>query len=344
MNFQVRPVVEERYTPQSVAPDVAIVITTYNHAHFLAEALESCVRQSVPPAEIVVVDDGSTDDPVSVVARFPGVRLIQQENRGLAAARNAAIPTLCAAYVVFLDADDRLLPDALEAGLAAAARHPEAAIVYGGFRLVDSQWRPIFRDEVRYIESDPYIALLRWNVIGCLSAALIRRDVLAAEGGFDRTLRCFEDQELYLRLVRRHPVVTHGHVVAEYRKHGSNMSDGASRMLAAALLILDREAAFAAAYPGGTAALMQGRRRWRAYFAFRAFGGAVVALTQPGRRASSTQLFRQAFSVGMIPIAEGAARWLLRQAGRIVPSRAPAQRVQCRAPVTAAGTGPRPPA
>ena len=93
---------------------VAVIIPTFNHARFLAEAIKSVLAQTRPADEIIVVDDGSTDDPAAVVAKFPTVRLIRQDNRGLSAARNTGLRNCKASHIVFLDADDRLLPTALE--------------------------------------------------------------------------------------------------------------------------------------------------------------------------------------------------------------------------------------
>ena len=72
-----------------MAARVAVIIPTYNHAHYLAAAIDSALAQTVPPAEVIVVDDGSRDDPAAVTARYPKVKLIRQENQGLSAARNA---------------------------------------------------------------------------------------------------------------------------------------------------------------------------------------------------------------------------------------------------------------
>ena len=105
---------------------VAVIIPTYNHARYLADAISSAIAQTRPADEIIVVDDGSTDNPATVVDRFPGVHFIQQENRGRSAARNAGLRTCTSSHVVFLDADDRLLPNAIEDGLSCAAEHPDA--------------------------------------------------------------------------------------------------------------------------------------------------------------------------------------------------------------------------
>ena len=103
------------------APLVSVVIPTYNHAHYLSEAIGSAAsRQGLAP-EIIVVDDGSSDDPAAVVSRHPGVRLIRQPNAGLAAARNTGWRQADSPHVVFLDADDRLLPGALASGETAPA-------------------------------------------------------------------------------------------------------------------------------------------------------------------------------------------------------------------------------
>lgn len=306
-------------TSRPEAQNAAVVLTTYNHARFLADALESCVRQSVPASEILVVDDGSTDDPGSVVARFPGVDLVRQHNQGLSAARNTGLAAVRASYVVFVDADDRLLPRAVGAGLEAAARHPDAAIIHGGFRLVDAELRPIFVDEPRSIAGDPYLAFLRANVIGAHSGVMYRRDVLVEEGGFEEKLRSCEDYDVYLRIARKHPIVSHREIVAEYRKHGDNMTGDAVGMLANALWALDRQAPFAASYPGGAEALAAGRRRWRAYYALRMLKSAARMLKRPGRRAAGLSLVRRALSIGAPSIAFGAAIWLRRQTARIAP-------------------------
>src|SRR5215211_9350661 len=96
---------------------VSVVIPCYNQAHFLGEAIESVLSQSYRNFEILVVDDGSTDNTSEVASRYERVRIVRQENRGLSGARNRGLREAKGEYVVFLDADDRLLPGALEASL-----------------------------------------------------------------------------------------------------------------------------------------------------------------------------------------------------------------------------------
>ena len=138
-----------RVTPDPAA-SVTVVITTYNHAAFLDDAIRSIISQSVPAAEIIVVDDGSTDHPNAVVSGYPQVHLIRQRNQGLSAARNAGLRAAVGDKIIFLDADDRLCQGAIEAGLECFVRHPEAGFVYGAFHLIDAgggiSSEPICRD------------------------------------------------------------------------------------------------------------------------------------------------------------------------------------------------------
>ena len=244
---------------------VGVVITTYNHARFLGEALESVFAQTRRPDVVLVLDDGSTDDPAAVTARFPGVRLIRQENRGLAAARNAGLAALDTSFVVFLDADDRLGPAALESGLACFARAPESGLVYGGHRYIDVQGQQI-GERFEPPGDHPYLQLLLGNFIAMHGTVMYRRDRLLASGGFDERLRRCEDYDLYLRMARQFPVTGYPDLVADYRLHGGNMSADHRAMLRSALAVHARHA------PPRTdsrarQAWRKGRRRWRRCYA-----------------------------------------------------------------------------
>ncbi len=133
---------------------VSVVIPCYNQAHFLGEAIESVLAQSYPHLEIVVVDDGSPDNTEEVAARYPGVRYVRQENQGLAAARNTGLRHSRGDYLVFLDADDRLLPEAVEAGLEHLHAHPECAFAFGKWRLIAVDGSPLPKLPLPPIEVD----------------------------------------------------------------------------------------------------------------------------------------------------------------------------------------------
>jgi glycosyltransferase involved in cell wall biosynthesis len=249
------------------AMSVAVIIPTFNHARFLGEAISSVLAQTRPADEIIVVNDGSIDDPAAVVAGFPGVRLIRQENRGLSAARNRGLQSCTTSHVVFLDADDRLLPIALETGLNHAARYPDCAFVYGGYYEVSEDRSSRGPDCRTTTVNCDYLELLRGNNIGLPATVLYRRECLMEVGGFDETLRGCQDYDLYLRIAQRYPISSHETIVAEYRKHDHNMSNNNSMMLREALFVLDRHERRTVPSTAELAALQKGRARSREYWA-----------------------------------------------------------------------------
>jgi glycosyltransferase involved in cell wall biosynthesis len=222
------------------APLVSIVIPCYNQGRYLHQAIESARRQSYPNVEVLVVDDGSTDDTVAVAAVHPAVIYRRQENAGTAVARNHGLRDSRGEYVVFLDADDRLLPDAVARGVDYLAAHPDAAFVTGHVRLIDEAGTPGVLP-VQDHEPAGYAALLRWNYIWTPGVVTYRRSALEAAGGFDPSAGGSADVELNLRLARRLPIGCHHRVILEYRQHGANMTRDAAHMLRSAVSVRRRE-------------------------------------------------------------------------------------------------------
>jgi hypothetical protein len=268
---------------------VAVVIPTFNHACFLGDAISSVLAQTRPADEVIVVDDGSVDDPAAVVANFPGVRLIRQENRGLSAARNIGLRNCGTSHVVFLDADDRLLPIALEAGLDHAAKRPDCAFVYGAYYEVFQDWSSRGLEE--FGKGDAHLELLQGNLthlellhsnaIGLPATVLYRRECLIEEGGFDETLSACEDYDLYLRMARRYSIANYPAIVAEYRKHGQNMSSDHMMMLRQVLLVLARHERRIHPSMSERAALRKGRRHYREFYASKMLDTAGVRWGSP---------------------------------------------------------------
>ena len=160
---------------------VSVVIPCYNQARFLSEAIESVLAQSYKDFEIVVIDDGSTDDTSKVAARYPAVRCIRQDNQGLAAARNTGLRRSRGSYLVFLDADDRLLPEALEVGLGCFDAHPECAFVSGHYREISVDGSPLRPGKQPRLERENYVEILRGNYIITPAVVMYR----AHSGGLD---------------------------------------------------------------------------------------------------------------------------------------------------------------
>jgi glycosyltransferase involved in cell wall biosynthesis len=261
--------------PIQAAPTVTVVITTFNHGRYIKDAISSALNQARPPDKIIVVDDGSTDNSASIIAKFDDVEYVRQQNRGLSAARNTGLWKCTTTFVCFLDADDRLLPCAIDAGLRCVAANPDCAMVYGGFRSISDKGLSFGDDQYRPIIGDPHLSFLRRNVIGMHGAVLYLRDRLVKIGGFDESLRRCEDYDVYLRIAQRYPVASHPAIVAEYRKHGENMSSNPIEMLHWAHSVLDRHEARILVGPLERNALNDGKARWRNYYRSEAVSAAL---------------------------------------------------------------------
>lgn len=247
-------------------PLTSVVITCYNQARFLTDAIESVLAQTHPHYEIIVVDDGSTDHAATVAGAYPSVRYIYQENQGLAAARNTGWRACGGQFVVFLDADDRLLSGALAAGMSCFRLYPECAFVSGHFRYVNADGRFLNEFPQRYIDRDHYQALLRGNYIGMHSTVMYRRSALEYADGFNISLKACEDYDLYLRIARTHPVRCHRTLVAEYRQHNANMSSDAVLMLRTVVNVLRSQEVFVASEKHLRHAFQAGLRAWTSYY------------------------------------------------------------------------------
>ena len=226
-------------TSDVVAPTtnlVSVVIPCYNQGQFLGEAIESVLGQSCQDFEIIVVDDGSTDNTADVACRYSAARYLRQENAGRSTARNAGLGESRGEFVAFLDADDRLLPHALQTALASFEEHPECAFVSGRCRVIAADGSILSVPRQRCVERDHYLELLRaGSYIWCPASVLYRRRVFDFVHGFDPALVPVEDYDLYLRITKDFAVHCHGELIAEYRQHGANTSRNLAVMQKAAL-------------------------------------------------------------------------------------------------------------
>jgi glycosyltransferase involved in cell wall biosynthesis len=269
------------------SPVVSVVITCYNHGRFLRDAVESVRRQTFKDFEIIVIDDGSVDETPTVAASLDGIRCVRQANLGLSAARNTGWRASRGRYVVFLDADDRLLPFALQAGVDAALTHPEAAFVSGHYATIDVDGVQGVISSRPCVTSDHYGALLRWNYIGMHATVVYRRETLNRFGGFNPALRACEDYDMFLRIARETAVACHPDVVAEYRWHTANMSRNNALMLSSALRVLRRQWPHVRGHTAYEAAYREGVAFWRGLYgeplledmARRVYGGASWGIT-----------------------------------------------------------------
>jgi glycosyltransferase involved in cell wall biosynthesis len=270
------------------SPLVSVIIPCYRQAHYLAEAVESVLLQTYPHVEVVVIDDGSPDNTTEIASRYPGVRCIRQPNRGVSEARNLGIRTSNGSYLVFLDADDRLLPEAVEIGLDCFRRHPEVAFVSGRFRFVAADGTTLYERQGHGVDRDHYAEMLRRNYISALCAAMCRRAVFESIDGFNPALSVVADYDLYLRVLHEFPVWSHDLEVAEYRRHGLGISAQSGQMLKEALLALRAQRPHLAGDPTLTQAYRSGVRYWKALTA-EFVARQVRADWQDGRRGSAVR-------------------------------------------------------
>ncbi len=175
---------------------VSIIITVYNGAMLVAEAIESALAQTLPPLEVIVVDDGSSDDTADVVRRFEAVRLIQQPNAGPAAARNTAIRAASGVFIALLDHDDLFPAERLEHMVAELIAHPGADYVVGRQRitLLPGAELPYWLNSTEAVELD------RFRDEHGPTQSMFRRNALDRVGLFDETMTSGgEDIDLMFR-------------------------------------------------------------------------------------------------------------------------------------------------
>jgi len=249
-------------------PLVTVVIPCFNQGRFVAEAIASVLAQTWTRREVIVVDDGSSDETPRVIAGFPGIMAIRQRNRGVIHARNRGLSLATGEFVVFLDADDRLLPHAIETGVRVLTRNAAAAYCGGRHRTITEDGKTLLNADESPPAADVYAGLLRRNLFTAPATVMFRTAPLREAKGFsDARGRC-EDYELYLRLARRYPVVDHGELVGEYRRHEDSRSHQSSRMLASVLRILRRQKGVLRT-PDRRRAYVEGWQFWRGYYGTR---------------------------------------------------------------------------
>ncbi len=232
---------------------VSVVIPAYNAARFLPEAIESVRRQTRPVHQIIVVDDGSTDDTKQVVAGLgQDVTYVHQANAGVSSARNRGIQEATGDIVAFLDADDRWLPEKSEKQLAVFERNPQVGLVGTDRCDVDTKDQVIldslFRkqglhDEFVELAGSPLMdAFGRLILINFLptSSVMVSKRALDNVGGFASDIRYGEDLELWARIAARYPLVCLPDVLVLYRLHDSNAIHHTERLLADMARVMQR--------------------------------------------------------------------------------------------------------
>lgn len=210
-------------------PSVSVVIPTFNSARFIAGAIRSAQEQTRPPLEIVVIDDGSTDETERIVRGCDGpapVLYDRADNRGAGQARNLGVSRSRGDWIAFLDADDHWHPEKLAAQFEQLEAHPDGVFFYSDFEVEQPDGtvvaRPVARP-FRWSKADAWkklaVIVFRDRPFPFPSTVLLRRRVFAELGGFRSDMRgkYYEDFELFARLAERFPIYFDSRQLVRYR-------------------------------------------------------------------------------------------------------------------------------
>jgi len=209
---------------------ISAVVPVKNGARFIEPALASLLGQGPVVSQIIVVDDGSTDDTAAVVRAIADQRIRLVPNAGppgVSGGRNTGAALVEEGWLYFLDGDDLVRPGALLALLQAAEAHPEAGVVFGDYRRIDEAGRPVGRrSALKHLRAKPSGEVLAAALLGnfmVVGAQIIRREVFRAAGGFDASIRYGEDWNAWCRIAALTPFHhAKGLEVMDYRLHGSS--------------------------------------------------------------------------------------------------------------------------
>ena len=227
------------------APTVTVVIPSYNNARYIGQTLDSIKAQTFSDYEVIVVNDGSADreELEKVLESHPlPVIYISQENKGVSAARNAAIRIARGEFYAQLDADDQWTPDYLEVQLGILRDNPDVALVYPNARIIGDD----APGELEFMNVSPsdgevtFESLVRQRcvVLTCVTA---RMRVIREAGMFDEGLRSCEDFDLWLRIVKNGgKIVYHRRILALYRRHQGSLSSDRVWMLRHLLAVFEK--------------------------------------------------------------------------------------------------------
>lgn len=190
-------------------PTISVIIPAYNSERTIQETVESVQNQTLSDIEIIIINDGSTDQTWNLIQRLddPRIRAFSYENGGVAVARNRGIAHSAGELLAFLDSDDLWTSDKLESQLEALNTHPDTSVAYSWTSYFHDQKGTIHPGHPVYFEGDVYADLLKWNFLASGSNPLISRKAIEEIGGFDPVFPPCEDWDFYLRLSAKYKFI-----------------------------------------------------------------------------------------------------------------------------------------
>ncbi len=212
---------------------VSVVIPNYNYARYLPEAIESVLAQTHKNVEVIVVDDGSTDDSKAVLASFGDrIRTIFQKNQGVSAARNRGVAESKGDFVAFLDADDAFLPSKLEKQIELFRADEGIGLVHVGTLDIDANGNSL-AEHLDGDEGEVSHEFLRFEqpvILGGGSGLMVRREAFDAVNGFDKRMSTSADWDFGYRVSAKYRVGFVPEILLRYRIHNSNMHSNIAAM------------------------------------------------------------------------------------------------------------------
>lgn len=214
-------------------PKVSVVIPAYNAMAYLPETVESVLRQTFTDYEVLIVDDGSSDQILSWVSQVtdPRVKLISQQNQGVSVARNTGIAQAQGEYVAFLDADDLWEPTKLEKQVRCLEDNPAVGLVYTWTALIDQWGKPTSRVWISHIEGNVWEQIVVEDMISNGSSPMVRRSCFETAGVFDPNLISSEDRDMWTRIAARYPFAVVKEILTFYRRHPGNTTNKRQKMI-----------------------------------------------------------------------------------------------------------------
>lgn len=227
------------------SPKVSIIIPTYNRAHLIERAVKSALNQTYQDFEIIIIDDGSTDNTETVINKFQQkdnriVYLKHGKNRGGSTARNTGINASRGEYTAFLDSDDEWLPEKLEKQVNVFQKLPEnTGVLYSGYYIVLEKNGKILKEISPIVKGDVYKEILKGCILGS-PTPLIRRTCFEKSGLFDETLFSCEDWDMWIRIAKYYEFDFLKETLAKYYIHGDQISTNLNNKILSRKNILEK--------------------------------------------------------------------------------------------------------
>ncbi|MER3491205.1 MAG: glycosyl transferase family A [Mastigocladus sp. ERB_26_2] len=214
-------------------PKVSVIIQAYNAMNYLPKILESVLKQTFTDFEVLIINDGSTDNIIEWASQItdPRVKLISQENQGQSAARNLGIVLARGDYLAFLDADNLWLPTKLEKQVNFLDKNPEVGLVNTWVALTDEHGKPTGTVIKTHAEGNVWKQIIECPTVICGSSPLVRSDCFEKVGLFDKKLSVSADWEMWIRIASRYSFAMIKEPLVFYRQYYNSQSKNCQKLL-----------------------------------------------------------------------------------------------------------------